>query len=270
MLIYPHIDNVALSLGPIKVHWYGIMYVLGFLFFIYVGKWRIKKYNIKFWTPKLVDDFILYGAIGVVVGGRIGYCLFYQPKFFISNPINILKVWAGGMSFHGGMLGVIVAMFIFAYIHKQNFFVIGDFCALLAPAGLFFGRIGNFINGELWGRVTTLNLPWAMQFPESGTMLPRHPSQIYEMLGEGVILLTILWLFANKPRRNGQVSALFLISYGLIRFIIEYFREPDLFLLTFVQKTGFSMGQWLSMPMILIGILIFFISIKRKLPFKSV
>lgn len=270
MLFYPHIDPVALSIGPVKIHWYGIMYVLGFLFFIHAGKWRIKRYNSQFWTPKLVDDFILYGAIGVVLGGRIGYCLFYQPEFFLANPINILKVWNGGMSFHGGMLGVVLVMFIFAYIHKQNFFIIGDFCALLTPAGLFFGRVGNFINGELWGRVMTSNLPWGMVFPQSGTMLPRHPSQIYEMLGEGIILLIILWLFASKPRKNGQISGLFLISYGMIRFIIEYFREPDSFLLNFAQQTGFSMGQWLCLPMIIVGLLIFIVSSKKKLPLKTV
>jgi phosphatidylglycerol:prolipoprotein diacylglycerol transferase len=270
MLMYPHIDPVALSFGPIKVHWYGIMYILGFLFFIYAGKWRIKKYHSQFWTAKLVDDFIFYGAIGVILGGRIGYCLFYQPQFFLANPLSIFKVWNGGMSFHGGILGVVIVIGLFAYKHRQNFFIIADFCALLTPAGLFFGRVGNFINGELWGRITTTNLPWAMIFPQSGTMLPRHPSQIYEMLGEGVILITILWIFATKPRRNGQISGLFLFCYGIIRFIIEYFREPDAYLLAFANNTGFSMGQWLCIPMILIGLLIFVLSSRSNVTIKSI
>jgi phosphatidylglycerol:prolipoprotein diacylglycerol transferase len=204
------------------------------------------------------------------VGGRLGYCLFYQPEFFLSHPLNILQVWSGGMSFHGGMLGVVVVMMLFAIRHHQSFFVVSDFCAILTPAGLFFGRVGNFINGELWGRVTTIDLPWGMVFPQSGSMLPRHPSQVYEMLGEGILLLFILWIFASKPRRNGQISGLFLLCYGIIRFIIEYFREPDSYLLTFSKATGFSMGQWLCLPMIICGLLIFILSSRDSVMIKNV
>ncbi|MCE2705980.1 MAG: prolipoprotein diacylglyceryl transferase [Proteobacteria bacterium] len=257
MLMYPHLNPVAVSLGPIKIHWYGIMYVLGFLFFIYAGKWRLKKYGNIFWTNKLIDDFIFYGALGVVLGGRLGYCLFYQPAFYFAHPLSILKVWDGGMAFHGGMLGVILVMYLFAKFNRAGFFIVSDFTVLLVPMGLFFGRMGNFINGELWGRFTTTVLPWAMVFPQSGSMLPRHPSQLYEALGEGLLLTLILWVYASKARKSGQVSGLFVMGYGIIRFCLEYFRQPDVFLTDLVQNTGLSMGQWLCIPMIIVGAIIF-------------
>lgn len=265
MLMYPKLNPVALSIGPLKIHWYGIMYVLGFLFFIYAGKWRIKKYGNTFWTSKLVDDFIFYGALGVVIGGRLGYCFFYQPIYFITNPIKIFQVWDGGMSFHGGMLGVLFVAYMFARKYKQNFFVVSDFIAPLVPMGLFFGRIGNFINGELWGRITTSTIPWAMIYPQSGSMLPRHPSELYEALGEGILLFLILWIYASKPRKVGQISGIFVIGYGIIRFCLEFFREPDAFLLSFAHRTGLSMGQWLCVPMILAGIIIYYYSSKRPI-----
>lgn len=265
MLTYPQLNPVAISLGPINVHWYGIMYVFGFLFFVYCGKWRLKKYGSNFWTAKLIDDFVFYGALGVVIGGRLGYCLFYQPSNYFANPLDILKVYKGGMSFHGGMLGVIVVAYLFASRHKQNFFVISDFLAVLVPMGLFFGRIGNFINGELWGRVTTSSLiPWAMIYPQSGSLLPRHPSEIYEALGEGILLMIILWFYARKPRKTGQVSGMFLLCYGLIRFCLEYFRAPDIFLSQFAKNTGLSMGQWLCVPMIIAGLIIFIWASKQS------
>lgn len=263
MLTYPHLNPVAISLGPIKVHWYGIMYVLGFLFFVYGGKWRVKKYGSDFWTNKLIDDFIFYAVLGVILGGRLGYCLFYQPVYYFTNPLDILKIYDGGMSFHGGMLGVVIVAYLFSRRHKQNFFVISDFLALLAPMGLFFGRIGNFINGELWGRVTTSDIPWAMIYPQSGSMLPRHPSEIYEAMGEGLLLTLILWIYASKSRKTGQISGLFLISYGAIRFCLEYFREPDAFLIEFAQRTGLSMGQWLCVPMVIVGIIMFVFASKK-------
>ncbi len=265
MLVYPSINPVALQIGSVKVHWYGIMYMLGFLFFIYAGKYRIKKYHPEFWCPKFVDDMMFYGALGVILGGRLGYCLFYQPILYLTNPILILKIWQGGMSFHGGMLGVFCVIYGFAKYHKQSFFVISDFIAPLVPFGLLCGRLGNFINGELWGRLANnINLPWVMIFPQSNSMLPRHPSQLYEAFGEGLLLFIILWIFAHKPRKTGQVSAIFLISYGIIRFIIEYFRQPDTFLLHFATITGLSMGQWLCMPMIICGIIIYIKSIQQK------
>jgi phosphatidylglycerol:prolipoprotein diacylglycerol transferase len=262
MLMYPKFNPVAVSLGPIKVHWYGLMYLLAFLFFLYGGKWRLKKYGHSFLTNKLIDDFLFYGAIGVVVGGRLGYCLFYQPMYYLTHPLNIVKTWDGGMSFHGGMLGVFIAIYLFAKSQKRSFFELSDFVAPLVPMGLFFGRMGNFINGELWGRIATSNIPWAMIYPQSGSMLPRHPSELYEALGEGILLTIILWCYATKSRKVGQVSGVFLMSYGLIRFTLEYFREPDAFLQSLVVKTGLSMGQWLCVPMIVAGVLIFYYASK--------
>lgn len=269
MLMYPQINPVAISLGPIKIHWYGVMYMLGFLFFIIVGKWWVKKFHHPYITAKLIDDMLFYGVLGVVIGGRLGYCLFYQPAYYLTHPLNIVKTWDGGMSFHGGMLGVFVATYILARKHHRRFFEFTDFLAPLMPAALFFGRVGNFINGELWGKVTTSNIPWAMVFPQSGVMLPRHPSQLYEALGEGIVLMLILWIYAyNKPRKVGQISGVFMIGYGAIRFFLEYFREPDAFLATLPQKTGFSMGQWLCVPMILVGIVIYYVATKKAIDLK--
>jgi phosphatidylglycerol---prolipoprotein diacylglyceryl transferase len=269
MLIYPHINPIALSIGSLKVHWYGIMYMLGFIFFLFLGKWRIRYYKHPVFTTVMVDDFLFYGALGVILGGRIGYCLFYKPLFYLANPADIFKVWDGGMSFHGGMLGVLFALWLLSRKLKCSFFEVSDFVAPLVPIGLFFGRCGNFINGELWGRISESGLPWMMFFPNSGTMLPRHPSQIYEALGEGVLLFLILWIFANKPRKVGQVSGVFMIGYGIIRFGLEYFREPDSFLIEFAQSTGLSMGQWLSLPMIIIGLVIYYYATIRDLSQKT-
>lgn len=263
MLTFPHINPIAFSIGSLDVHWYGIMYMLGFLSFIYFGKLRLKLYGHVFITKAIIDDMIFYGAISVIVGGRLGYCLFYQPAFYFTHPLNIVKTWDGGMSFHGGMLGVFITCYLLARKYKYTFFDVSDFVAPLITFGLFFGRLGNFINGELWGRVTTSSIPWAMIYPQSGSMLPRHPSEIYEMLGEGVVLTLILWIYANKPRRVGQVSAVFMMSYGIIRFTLEYFREPDAFLEKFAHTTGLSMGQWLCLPMIIVGIIIFIYATKK-------
>ncbi|MBP9742711.1 MAG: prolipoprotein diacylglyceryl transferase [Burkholderiales bacterium] len=269
MLMYPKLNPIALNLGSLKVHWYGIMYMLGFIFFIIAGKWWVKKYKTPYITSKLVDDMLFYGVLGVVVGGRLGYCLFYQPAFYLSHPLDIIRTWDGGMSFHGGMLGVFVATYLLAYKHHRNFFEFTDFLAPLIPPSLFFGRIGNFINGELWGRITSENIPWAMVFPQSGTMLPRHPSQLYEALGEGVLLMIILWVYASKPRKMGQVSGIFMIGYGCIRFVLEYFRQPDSFLSYLPEKTGFSMGQWLCVPMIIAGVIIYAVATKKAIELKK-
>lgn len=266
--MYPKLNPVAFSLGPLKVHWYGIMYMLGFLFFIVAGKWWVKKFKHPYITGKLVDDMLFYGVLGVVVGGRLGYCLFYQPSYYLAHPFNIIRTWDGGMSFHGGMIGVFVSTYILAYKHHRSFFEFSDFLAPLIPPSLFFGRIGNFINGELWGRIASGNLPWGMVFPQSGTMLPRHPSQLYEALGEGVLLIIILWIYASKPRKVGQISGVFMIGYGCIRFVLEYFREPDAFLSYLPAKTGFSMGQWLCVPMIVAGIIIYLVATKKAVELK--
>ncbi len=269
MLMYPHFDHVAISLGPVKIHWYGLMYLIGFLLFLYVGKWRLKKYGHAFLTPKLVDDFLFYGALGVVIGGRVGYCFLYQPEHYLSNPLDILKVWTGGMSFHGGLIGVLIAIYLFARKHKSTFFVMADFVAPLVPFGLFFGRIGNFINGELYGRFMTSNLPWGMIFPASGSELPRHPSQIYNALGDGVFLFLVLWIYARKPRKVGQVSGLFLITYGVTRFFLEFFREPDSFVLWIEQSTGLSLGQYYCLPMVIFGLVIFYYASKGSFDAKT-
>ena len=264
MLMYPKINPVALSIGVVKIHWYGIMYLLGFLFFLYGGRWHIKHYKDDFWTNEKLDVIFNYILFGVIIGGRIGYCLFYQPMFYLHHPLEILKIYHGGMSFHGGLLGVLFASYLVARKYGQSVFVITDFASIFIGIGLFCGRIGNFINGELWGRISTAHLPWLMVFPQSGTMLPRHPSQLYEALFEGLVLFVILWWYNRKRRLVGQSSALFLIIYGIFRFILEFFREPDYFLQWLVQRTGLSMGQFLCIPMVIFGVILFWHASYRK------
>jgi phosphatidylglycerol---prolipoprotein diacylglyceryl transferase len=258
MLIHPQIDPVAIQIGSFGIHWYGLMYLLAFAQFIVLGRLCIKRphYQAMGWTTKDLEDLLFAGVLGVVLGGRIGYSLFYMPEFYLANPLSILKVWEGGMSFHGGLLGVILAMVWFARRKRTSFWTVSDLVAPLVPFGLAFGRLGNFINGELWGRPTD-DLPWAMVFPLVDA-IPRHPSQIYQLLFEGVLLGLVLWVYARKPRRLGQVSGLFLLGYGICRFLVEFAREPDAFL--GLLGLGFSMGQWLSIPMILFGIYL----LKRK------
>ena len=249
MLVHPQFDPVAIHLGPFGIHWYGLMYLAGFLAFLWLGKWQIANRSWHAWSPKMLDDALFYGALGVILGGRLGYVLFYQPAHFLANPSEILAVWQGGMSFHGGFLGVLVAMALFARQRQLTFLSIMDFVAPMVPIGLGAGRLGNFINGELWGRVT--DVPWGVVFPQVDN-LPRHPSQLYEFALEGVLLFAVLWWFSSKPRPVGAVSALFLIGYGASRFIVEFAREPDAFL--GVLSLGMSMGQWLSLPMLLAGL----------------
>ena len=227
------------------------MYLLAFAQFVVLGRLCIKQpyYVALGWTNKDLEDLLFAGVLGVVLGGRIGYSLFYMPEFYLANPLSILKVWEGGMSFHGGLLGVILAMVWFARRKKTSFWTVSDLVAPLVPFGLAFGRLGNFINGELWGRPA--DVPWAMVFPLVDA-IPRHPSQIYQLLLEGVLLGFVLWIYARKPHRLGQVSGLFLLGYGICRFVVEFAREPDAFL--GLLGLGLSMGQWLSIPMILFGI----------------
>jgi len=250
MLIHPQFDPAAIRIGSFAIHWYGLMYLMAFVQFLLLGRLRIRspQYQDLGWSYKDLEDLLFAGVLGVVLGGRLGYTLFYQPGFYLTHPFNILKLWEGGMSFHGGLLGVILAMLWFAHRHKTTFFVVSDLVAPLVPFGLAFGRLGNFINGELWGRPT--DLPWAMIFPQVD-MLPRHPSQIYQLFGEGLLLGIILWIFSSKPRPLGQVSGLFLLGYGVCRFLAEFAREPDAFL--GLLGMGLSMGQWLSLPMIFLG-----------------
>ena len=261
MLIHPQFDPAAIRIGSFAIHWYGLMYLLAFAQFLALGRLRIRmpQYQTLGWTYKDLEDLLFAGVLGVVLGGRIGYTLFYMPSFYLSHPLSILKIWEGGMSFHGGLLGVLIALQWFAYKKKTTFFVVSELVAPLVPFGLAFGRLGNFINGELWGRPT--DLPWGMVFPMVDA-IPRHPSQIYQLLGEGILLGIVLWVYASKPRAVGKVSGLFLLGYGICRFAAEFAREPDSFL--GLLGLGLSMGQWLSLPMIFCGIILFLVS-KRKL-----
>ncbi len=247
-LIFPNIDPVIVHLGPLAVRWYGVMYLIGFMFAMWLANRRADQSK-GIWTRDQVSDLLFAGFLGVVIGGRVGYVLFYNFDLFVANPLYLFEVWTGGMSFHGGLLGVITAMLWYGHKHNRTFFSIADFIAPLVPFGLGAGRLGNFINGELWGRPT--DVPWAMIFP-SGGPIPRHPSQIYEFLLEGVLLFIILNVFIRKSRPAGAVSGLFLLCYGCFRFFVEFFRQPDPQLGLFDGMI--SMGQILSFPMILIGL----------------
>jgi phosphatidylglycerol---prolipoprotein diacylglyceryl transferase len=252
-MIHPQFDPIAFSLGPVAVRWYGLMYLLAFLAVLVLGRMRLasKAHSSLSMTPKDLDDFLLYGVLGVVLGGRLGYVLFYKPAYYLSNPLEIVAVWQGGMAFHGGLIGVIAAMAFFAWQRKIKFLALADFIAPLVPFGLAAGRLGNFINGELWGRVTDPSAPWAMVFPQAGDGLARHPSQLYQMGLEGIALFVLVWWFSSRSRPLGAVSGMFLLGYGVFRFIAEFAREPDDFL--GLLSLGLSMGQWLSIPMMLAG-----------------
>ncbi len=253
MLVHPQFDPVALQLGPVAIHWYGLTYLAAFGLFLFLGARRVRQPQFADvgWTRRDVEDLLFWGVLGVVLGGRIGYALFYKPGQYLSDPLAVLKVWEGGMSFHGGLLGVIVAMALFARTRRRPFLQVMDVVAPCVPTGLAAGRLGNFINGELWGRAADPSLPWAMVFPQSGSELARHPSQIYQFLLEGLLLFVLLWWYASKPRAQGQVAAVFVAGYGLFRFIAEYFREPDSYL--GLLAGGLSMGQWLCVPMMVVG-----------------
>jgi phosphatidylglycerol:prolipoprotein diacylglycerol transferase len=249
MLTYPQIDPIALSLGPLKVHWYGLMYVIGFMGFLLIGKYRARRSNGAI-SVEQVDDLMFYGALGVVLGGRIGYMLFYKLGEFANNPLSFFQIWDGGMSFHGGLLGVILVMFLLAKKWNVPFLFVGDFVAPMVPIGLGAGRMGNFINGELWGKPTDVS--WGMVFPQADQLV-RHPSQLYQFVLEGILLFTLLWYFSKKPRPIASVSGLFLLFYGLFRFLVEFVREPDAHI-GYIAWEWLTKGQLLSVPMILIGL----------------
>lgn len=259
MLVHPQFDPIAIHLGPLAVHWYGLMYLLGFACFIWLGKQRLALLQRPGWDAKFLDDLLFFGVLGVILGGRLGEVLFYNPGYYFSHPFKILAVWEGGMSFHGGFLGVLVAMWLFAYSRKIVWLELMDFIAPLVPLGLGAGRIGNFINGELWGRPT--DVAWGMIFPNVDNV-PRHPSQLYEFALEGLALFALLWLYSSKPRPVGAVSGLFLIGYGSFRFLAEFTRNPDDGVFG-LMTLGVSMGQWLSLPMIVIGIAMLWYSSRR-------
>jgi phosphatidylglycerol:prolipoprotein diacylglycerol transferase len=279
MFVHPQFDPVAVQLGPLAVRWYGLMYLVAFMQIVILGKFRARQNLLTGWHPRDVDDMLFYGVFGTILGGRLGYVLFYKPFYYLAHPAEVLAIWQGGMSFHGGFLGVMIALWFYARNRNKPWLDVMDFVAPLVPLGLAAGRIGNFINGELWGRVTSATAPWAVYFPQAAAedkawitafpqeaaarglaaiyervgMLPRHPSQLYESALEGFGLFALLWIFARRRRPLGAVSGLFLIGYGSFRFLIEYAREPDSFL--GVLALGMSMGQWLSLPMIVIGVL---------------
>ena len=253
MLVHPQFDPVALSLGPIQIHWYGLTYLAAFVMFLLLARRRVQQpqYAGIGWTARDIEDMLFYGVLGVVIGGRVGYALFYKPADYLAHPLEILMVWKGGMSFHGGFIGVMAAMALFARNRQRPFLQVMDVVAPCVPTGYAAGRLGNFINGELWGRAADPSLPWAMAYPQSGSMIARHPSPLYQLAAEGLLLFALLWWYGRKPRATGQVAAAFVFGYGVLRFITEYFREPDAFL--GFLALGLSMGQWLCVPMIVGG-----------------
>ena len=258
MLTHPQIDPVAIQIGPLAIRWYGLMYLVGFAAAYGLERLRIARAVAGRVTLPVLDGLLFYGVLGVILGGRLGYVVFYKPGYYLAHPLEIVAVWQGGMSFHGGFLGVLAAVWWVARKHDLRWIEVTDFLAPLAPLALAAGRLGNFINGELWGRVT--DVPWAMVFRGAGAA-PRHPSQLYQFALEGVALFVILWLYSSKPRPIGAVSAAFLIGYGVFRFAVEFFREPDDFL--GLLALGLSMGQWLSVPMIAAGIALYAWSRRR-------
>ena len=272
MLHYPDIDPIALSLGPVRVHWYGLMYLVGFLGGWWLGRVRAGR-SASGWTLAQVDDVILYAVLGVVLGGRLGYMLFYGTHQLANDPLSLFRIWQGGMSFHGGLIGVLLALWLFAHRNGMRFLHVSDFLAPLTPIGLGAGRIGNFINGELWGRPA--EVPWGVQlpclrFPEhcaSGMewSVALHPSQLYEALLEGLALFLILWLFSTRSRPMGAVSGLFLVGYGMFRFAVELVRQPDS-QLGYLAWGWVTMGQILTLPMLLAGGLLLAWSYRRGAP----
>ncbi|MCG8428842.1 MAG: prolipoprotein diacylglyceryl transferase [Chromatiales bacterium] len=278
MLTYPQIDPVALSIGPLAIHWYGVMYLVGFLGGWALGRWRASRPD-SGWSTREVDDLLFYIVLGVVLGGRMGYILFYGFADLVQDPLMLFRIWEGGMSFHGGLLGVLAAMWLFGRRYDKGFFQSTDFIAPLIPVGLGTGRLGNFINGELWGGPS--DLPWAMQVScerfwnlcqdklqlPLGTVMtpPLHPSQLYEAVLEGVVLFAILWLYSAKPRPMMAVSGLFLLGYGTFRFLVELVRMPDAHI-GYLAFDWFTMGQLLTLPMLLGGLLLLALAYSRRSP----
>jgi phosphatidylglycerol:prolipoprotein diacylglycerol transferase len=259
MLTYPTFNPIALQVGPLPIHWYGLMYLIGF-----ISGWALLvmrvKHSSRGFKPEQISDILFYAALGIIIGGRLGYMLFYMFSETMQHPWQIFMIWQGGMSFHGGLLGVIIAMWLYARKIGKSLGDVTDLIAPVVPIGLGAGRIGNFINGELWGRVT--DVPWAMIFPTGGD-LPRHPSQLYEFFLEGVVLFIVLWIFSRKEQPRWAVSGLFLALYGIFRFSAEFFREPDI-QIGFVAFGWMSKGQLLSIPMIVAGVILLLFAYRRK------
>jgi phosphatidylglycerol:prolipoprotein diacylglycerol transferase len=258
MLTHPNFDPVLLQLGPLAIRWYGLMYLAAFGFLWWLGRIRIAR-GLAPISREQFDDLIFLGVIGTILGGRLGYVLFYKPGYYLEHPLEVFAIWQGGMAFHGGFLGCLAAAAWFSWRRGVDWWRLMDFVAPCVPTGLAAGRLGNFINGELWGRPT--DLPWGMMFRGAGEV-PRHPSQLYQFALEGVLLFVLLWWYSSKPRARGAVSAMFLIGYGTFRFIAEFAREPDDFL--GLLALGLSMGQWLSLPMVAAGIVLYAWSRKQR------
>lgn len=257
MLVHPNFSPIAVELGPLAIRWYGLMYLLAFVQFYWLGRVRLRRYPhvaATGMTATRVEDLLFYGALGVVLGGRLGYVLFYKPGYYLGHPLEALAVWQGGMSFHGGLLGVILACWLFCRRHQIHFLDVMDFVAPLVPLGLAAGRMGNFINGELWGRAATV--PWAMIFPQAGDNIARHPSQLYQFAGEGLLLFALIWWYSARPRPRGAVASMFMIGYAVFRFAAEFARQPDAFL-GFLAG-GLTMGQLLCIPMLAAGLFFLF------------
>ncbi|MGB5396868.1 MAG: prolipoprotein diacylglyceryl transferase, partial [Gammaproteobacteria bacterium] len=255
----PNIDPAALRLGDFAVHWYGLMYLIGFAGAWWLGMLRARRAE-SGWRAEEISDLVFYAALGAILGGRIGYSLFYNFSYFLEEPLRLFYIWQGGMSFHGGMLGVFVALYLFGRKNGMGFFQVSDFIAPMVPIGLGMGRIGNFINKELWGRQVESALPWAMDY---GDRIARHPSSLYQAFSEGLLLFLILWWYSARPRPRMAVSALFMLCYGSFRFITEFFRTPDAHL-GFIAFEWLTMGQLLSIPMVIFGIVVYWLAIKSE------
>lgn len=251
MITYPHIDPVALSIGPLQFRWYGLMYLFAFAAGWLLAVIRIRKPD-SGWKQEEFDDLATWVILGIILGARLGHVIFYDLLYYLHDPLEIFKIWNGGMSFHGGLLGVLTAVYFHGRKYKRHFLEITDFVVPLVPTGLFFGRMGNFINGELWGRVS--DVPWAMVFPHAGH-LPRHPSQLYEAFLEGLLLFAVLWIYSGKKRDLGKVSGVFALGYGIMRFCVEFVREPET---SFAAFGWMTTGQALCLPMILLGLWLLF------------
>lgn len=263
MLVYPQIDPVAVHLGPLQVHWYGIMYLCAFAIAFALGKYRARHLPQWQQDPEQIADLIFYAAMGVILGGRLGYVFFYSFDQLLADPRWIYQVWKGGMSFHGGFLGVMIAMLLYCRRYKLTFWGVMDFVAPLVPLGILCGRMGNFISGELWGRrVVDPNYPLAMIFPRADDY-PRHPSQLYEGFLEGIVLFTILWWFSSRPRPEKATAGLFALGYGCARFFVEFFREPDADK-GFIAFGWLTMGQLLSTPLIIVGLVLLVLAYFRR------
>ncbi len=269
MLVHPNFDPIALQIGPLAIRWYGLMYLLAFAAFYWLGRHRLARQPsgspVSRLAPKDLEDLLFHGVLGVVLGGRLGYVLFYKPGYYLQHPLEAFAVWQGGMSFHGGLIGVLLACAVFARRRGLTFLDLMDFVAPLVPIGLAAGRLGNFINGELWGRVSSA--PWAMVFPQSGSSAPRHPSQVYQFLGEGLLLFALVWWYSSRPRPAGAVGGVFLIGYAVFRFLAEFAREPDDFLGLVLGP--FTMGQLLCVPMLIAGLWLLMTARRRGVPMSA-